>query len=205
MGWYGERVVPRITSFALAEKRTGETRDRVCAGLTGQVLEIGFGSGINAAHYPAAVTEVLAVEPSDVAWGIAAPRVAASGSVVRRVGLDGQSLPLPDASADSALSTWTLCTIPDAGRALAEVRRVLKPGGTLRFVEHGRSPHAGVRRWQERLDPIQKRMAGGCHLSRPIDELVTGAGFTIDALSTYYAPKEPKPFAWFYEGVARKA
>jgi ubiquinone/menaquinone biosynthesis C-methylase UbiE len=203
MGWYSEHLVPRITNVALAHKRTGEVRERVCAGLSGDVVEIGFGSGLNAAFYPPEVDEVLAVEPSEVSWRMAAPRVAAARTTVKRVGLDGQSLPLPDASADSALSTWTLCTIPDAGQALAEVRRVLRPGGTLHFVEHGRSPDAAVRRWQERLDPIQKRMAGGCHLSRPIADLMTDAGFTIDVLRTYYAPKEPKPFAWFYEGVAR--
>ena len=204
MGWYGERVVPRITTFALSTKRTGEVRERVCAGLTGDVVEVGFGSGLNAAYYPPEVAEVLAVEPSDVAWRMAEQRVAATSTKVRRVGLDGQVLPLEDASADSALSTWTLCTIPDAGRALAEVRRVLKPGATLHFVEHGQSPDERVHAWQLRLDPIQKRLAGGCHLSRPIADLLTAAGFTVERLDTYYVPKEPKPFAWFYEGVARK-
>jgi ubiquinone/menaquinone biosynthesis C-methylase UbiE len=134
---------------------------------------------------------------------MAEPRLVGTKTEVRRVGLDGQSLPLADATADSALSTWTLCTIPDVARALGEVRRVLKPGGTLHFVEHGRSSDAGVRRWQERLDPIQKRMAGGCHLSRPIEDLITDAGFTVEAMSNYYAPGAPKPFSWFYEGVAR--
>jgi ubiquinone/menaquinone biosynthesis C-methylase UbiE len=203
-GLVQQDVVPRVVNFALAEKRTGEMRERVCAGLAGQVVELGFGSGLNAPHYPPAVTELLAVEPSDLAWRLAEPQRASTATAVRRVGLDGESLPLPDERADAALSTWTLCTIPDASRALAEVHRVLRPGGTLHFVEHGRSPHDGVRRWQQRFEPIQKRIAGGCHLSRPIDDLITGAGFTIEALSTYYAPKEPKPFAWFYEGVARK-
>jgi ubiquinone/menaquinone biosynthesis C-methylase UbiE len=205
VGWYSDHVVPRIVGFALADKRTGEVRERVCSGLTGDVLEVGFGSGMNLKYYPAEVEEVLAVEPSDLAWRMAEPRVAAAAPRVRRVGLDGQSLPLADATADSAVSTWTLCTIPDVGRALAEVHRVLKPGGRLHFVEHGRAPDEGVRRWQERLDPIQKRVGGGCHLSRPIAELVTAAGFTIQSLDTYYVPKEPKPFGWFFEGVARKA
>ena len=205
MGWYGDNLVPRITNFALAHKRTAEVRERVCAGLSGSVVEVGFGSGLNAAFYPAALDEVLAVEPSDVAWRMAEPRVAGTKTEVRRVGLDGQSLPLADATADTALSTWTLCTIPDVARALGEVRRVLKPGGTLHFVEHGRSPDEGVRKWQERLDPVQQRMAGGCHLSRPIEDLITDAGFTIEAMSNYYAPGAPKPFSWFYEGVARSA
>lgn len=205
MGLWGRAVVPRLTNVLLAPKRTGEIRERVCAGLSGQVVEIGFGSGHNTAYYPAAVSEVLAVEPSDVGWRLAADRVAASTAPVRRVGLDGQSLPLPDAGADCALSTWTVCTIPDAAQALAEVHRVLRPGGTLHFVEHGRAPDASVHAWQQRLDPIQKRVAGGCHLSRPIAELLTAAGFTLTKLDTYYAPKEPKAFGYFYEGVATRS
>ena len=205
MGWYRHQVVPRLTNFFLADKRTGEIRERVCAGLTGQVVEIGFGSGLNVPHYPPAVTDVEAVEPADVGWQLAQERLAAARPRVRRVGLDGQSLPLDAASCDSALSTWTLCTIPDVQRALAEVHRVLKPGGALHFVEHGRAPDPSVVRWQRRIEPVQKRMAGGCHLSRPIADLVTGAGFALDRLETYYAPGEPKAFGWFYEGVARKA
>jgi ubiquinone/menaquinone biosynthesis C-methylase UbiE len=202
MGWYGEQVVPRIAEKGLALKHTGEMRERVCSGLAGTVLELGFGSGLNASYYPAAVTEILAVEPSDVAWRRAEPRVATVPAPVRRVGLDGQDLPLPDDSADTAVSTWTLCTIPDAVQALREVRRVLRPGGTLRFVEHGRAPHPKVEAWQHRLEPLQKRIAGGCHLARPIDELVTAAGFVVQDLRQYYAPKEPKPWASMYEGAA---
>ena len=204
MGWYREQVVPRMANALLSTKTTGELRERVCADLTGTVVEVGFGSGLNTGYYPAAVTEVLAVEPADVAWRIAEPRVAAATVPVKRVGLDGQALPLEDAVADSALSTWTLCTIPDVSRALRETLRVLKPGGTLHFVEHGRSASPKVQKWQHRLEPLNKRMAGGCHLSRPIDELVTSAGFELVRLDAYQAPKEPKPFGFFYEGVARK-
>jgi ubiquinone/menaquinone biosynthesis C-methylase UbiE len=205
VGCWGREVVPRLTNALLGERITGELRDRVCSGLSGRVVEIGFGSGLNVPHYPTAVTDVEAVEPSDVGWRLAHERVAAASVPVRRVGLDGQQLPLPDASSDTALSTWTLCTIPHADVALREVRRVLEPGGTLHFVEHGRSPSASVARWQERLEPIQVRVAGGCHLTRSIDELLTGAGFVLDRLDTYDAPGGPKPFSWFYEGVARKA
>ena len=203
MGFWHTHVVPRMTNLLLGERVTGDLRERVCSGLSGRVVEIGFGSGLNVPHYPAAVHDVDPVEPSDVGWQLAAERVAATSVPVRRVGLDGQALPLPDDSCDTALSTWTLCTIPDADVALREVRRVLKPGGTLHFVEHGRSPSPSVARWQERLEPVQKRVAGGCHLTRPIDELLTGAGFTLDRLDTYDAPGGPKPFSWFYEGVAR--
>jgi len=204
MGWYREQVVPRMANALLSTKTTGELRERVCADLSGTVVEIGFGSGLNTAYYPAAVAEVLAVEPADVAWRIAEPRVAQVTVPVKRVGLDGQALPLDDAVADTALSTWTLCTIPDVGKALQETLRVLKPGGTLHFVEHGRSESQSVQKWQYRLDPIQKRLAGGCHLSRPIDELVTSAGFEMVRLDAYQQPKEPKPFGWFFEGIARK-
>ena len=157
-------------------KANRELRQRVCEGLQGDVLEIGFGSGHNVPFYPGAVTSVAAVEPADVGWKLAAERVAASGVPIRRTGIDGQSLPLPDDSCDTALTTWTLCTIPDAAAALREVRRVLKPGGRLHFVEHGLAPDERVRVWQHRLEPMQKRLFGGCHLTRPIVELVKGRG-----------------------------
>lgn len=203
MGFWSHTVVPRATDLLLSPRTTGEVRARVCDGLAGTVLELGFGSGPNCGYYPAAVTEVWAVEPSDVAWHKARKRIAAATAPVQRVGLDGQFLSLPDASADSALSTWTLCTIPNAFRALQEVRRVLRPGGTLHFVEHGLSPSASVAKWQHRLDPVQQALAAGCHLTRRIDELLAEAGFEMVQLATYDAPGAPKPFSWFYEGVGR--
>ena len=174
----------------------------MCEGLHGQVVEIGFGSGHNVPHYPAAVTGVAAVEPADLGWKLAEKRLAETSVPVERSGLDGQSLPLPDDSCDAALSTWTLCTIPDVAAALQEVRRVLKPGGTLHFVEHGLAPDEAVQRWQHRLEPIQKRLFGGCHLTRQITDLLTDAGFTLTDVDVFYEKGAPKFLAAHSLGVA---
>ena len=203
MGFYVDRVLPRVTDLALSGKELTRIRARVCADLDGEVLEVGFGSGRNVPHYPDAVTRVQAVDPATAGRRLAAGRVAASPTPVEYVGLDGEQLPLDDESVDHVLTTWTLCTIPDVDRALGEMRRVLRPGGSLHFIEHGRAPQRRVALWQDRLTPVQRRVFGGCHLNRPIDALVEQAGLRVGKLDTYYA-SGPKVFGFFYEGVARR-
>lgn len=202
MGFYGDRVLPRLIDKVCGAKIGDPHRQRVCAGLHGRVLEIGFGSGRNVPFYPATVTEVVAIEPSDTAWRLARDRVAASPVPVTRAGLDGQALPLSAGSCDTALSTWTLCTIPDIAAALAEMRRVLKPGGTLHFVDHGLAPDERVRRWQHRLDPLQQRLVGGCHLTRPIAALLRDAGFRVTELEEFYEKGAPRSLSADSLGVA---
>jgi ubiquinone/menaquinone biosynthesis C-methylase UbiE len=202
MGWYEDRVLPHVINVALNNKMTRQLRARVCADLEGDVVEIGFGTGHNLPYLPDTVTRVRAVEPSATSVHLAQQRIDAAKVPVEIVGLDGQRLPLEDDSADTVLSTWSLCTIPDASAALKEMSRVLRPGGTLHFLEHGRAPDESVRRWQDRFNPIQKRLFGGCNVNRDIRSLIEGAGFTIKDLDTYYL-QGPKFVGSMYEGTAQ--
>ena len=204
MGVYVDRVLPRIIDKALATEDVMAWRRRCVEGLAGVVVEPGFGSGLNVEVYPAAVTKVYAVDPAELGRRLAADRVASSAVEVEHVGLDGQSLPLADASCDAGLLTFTLCTIPDADLALRELHRVIKPGGALHFIEHGHAPDAGVQKWQRRLEPLQKRLFDGCHLTRDMPALIARGGFEIEHLETDYAPG-PKPLTWYSLGRARRA
>lgn len=204
MSLWSDRVVPRLTDVALRTDEIGELRQEVCRGLTGRVLEIGFGSGLNLRWYPPEVTSVRAVEPADLGWQLSARRRARTDVPVERSGLDGQDLTEPDGSADSALVTFSLCTIPDPARALAEVHRVLRPGGALHFLEHGRAPDARVAAWQRRLDPVQSRVFAGCHLSRDVPGLLRAAGFEVVELREEYlpGPRVSRPWTYGYRGRA---
>lgn len=205
MGVWSDHLLPRLTDRALASSELGELRAEVCAPLRGEVLEIGFGSGLNTAWYPAAVRSVAAVEPSDVAWRLSERRRLASPVPIERRGLDGQRLDEADASYDAVLSTFTLCTIPDPRVALAEMLRVLRPGGVLCLLEHGQAPDDRVVGWQRRLDGLQSRLFGGCHLTRDMEQLVRDTGVEITRLETSYleAPALSRPWTYGYLVVAR--
>lgn len=205
MGIYRDHVLPRLQDKVMDLPQNRKARARVCDGLAGEVVEIGFGTGLNAPHYPADVSKVLAVEPSPLCLRLAEPRIAESAAPVEPAGLTGERLDLPSDRYDAVLSTWTFCTIPDLAAALSEIRRVLKPGGTLHFIEHGRSPDPNVQRWQRRIEPAWKHVAGGCHLTREIPDAVDKAGLAIDELDTYYLEGDPKPFGFTFEGRAVKA
>lgn len=203
MGIYRDHVLPRIINSTCGIEAVEPLRRRVCSGLHGEVLEIGFGSGLNVPFYPAAVSRVRAVEPADLAWRLASQRLSASRVPVERAGPDGQDLPFAVAVCDSALVTWSLCTIPDPVAALGEVRRVLRPGGTLHFLEHGLAPDADVRVWQRRLEPIQKRLGGGCHLTRSPAAMLEAAGFTVTGIEQFYQAGTARSFGALSLGVAR--
>ena len=205
MSLYDEKILPRVINVVMNNKQTREIRARVCSGLSGDVVEIGFGTGHNLPFLPAAVTRVRAVEPAGLGVRLARDRIAAAGVPVEVIGLDGQQLPIPDASADAVLCTWSLCTIPDPIAAVREMRRVLRPGGRLHFVEHGLAPDESVRVWQRRLNGIQQRVAGGCHLNRDIPAILTAGGMQTMTLTSFYGKGEPKAFGALYEGTATVA
>ena len=201
MGLYRDQILPRGINLVMRGREFAGPRARAAAGLEGEVLEIGFGSGLNIPYYPAGLKRVRAVDPAVAGRRLAARRAAACVVPIEYAGSDAQVLPAGDRSVDSVLSTWTLCTIPDAAQALAEIVRVLRPGGAFSFVEHGLAPDARVARLQQRLTPFQRRAFGGCHLDRRIDQLVAAAGLEVTRLDTYYMAG-PRALGYTFEGVA---
>lgn len=202
MGLWKEHVVPRLVERSCGLPMLDEWRHRACEPLHGRVLEVGFGSGLNLRHYPAEVVSVAAVEPSDLAWRISRGRRHRSRVPVERVGLDGEHIDAPDASFDDALVTFSLCSIPEPGRALAEVRRLLRAGGTLQVLEHGLAPDRRVARWQRRLEPVHKRVAGGCHLTRDVPAMLRNAGFEVTELEQRYLPTPAMGRPWAFGTLA---
>jgi ubiquinone/menaquinone biosynthesis C-methylase UbiE len=202
MGFYQDQIVPLLINWSMRQKNLAAYRARIIPAAEGRVLEIGIGSGLNLPFYSRNVARVIGLEPS--------PRLLAMARRVERTGngpvefIEGsaEAIPLQDASVDTVVTTWTLCSIPDALRALRDMRRVLRPGGHLLFVEHGRAPDPNVIWWQDRLTPVWKRLGGGCHLNRAIETLIEGAGFQFDRLETGYM-RGPKPMTFMYEGSAR--
>src|SRR6266545_1499070 len=201
MTLYTGRILPHLVHWTLSGGAFQELRQECVRGLSGTVLEVGFGSGLNLPWYPSEVGKLWFIEPAAEARRMAQKAIAAAPFPVESLCETAESIPLPDGGVDAVVSTWTLCTIPDVERALREIRRVLRPGGQFRFVEHGRSPDPRIARWQDRLTPLQKRLAGGCHLNRPIDRLIEGAGFRLDRIEQGYL-RGPKIGTYMYAGTA---
>ncbi len=202
-GWWCRHVLPRIVDRSLGNEEISRYRRRALSAVAGEVLEIGFGSGLNLAHYPNDVAAIWAVEPSDLAWGLAQPRIGDFGRPVHRAGADGQRLDLPAERFDAVVSTFTMCTIPDLDASLSELWRVLRPGGQLHFLEHGRAGDAEIAKWQDRLQPLNGRLGGGCRINRPLGRYLDRSPLRLEALENFYA-RGPKPFGYAYVGRAGK-
>ena len=203
MGVYDDWVLPRVMNLAMGTKSVARERQKALAGVKGRVLEVGFGSGHNLPFYERGVEKVVGLDPSGESARLGRKRIEQAKFPVEFVPLRGEQIAAANASFDSVVSTFTLCTISDPGAALAQMLRVLRPGGHFYFLEHGRSDEAKVRRWQDRLNGAQNYFAGGCHLNRPMDQLIVGAGFEIESLERYYA-EGPKFMSCLYRGVARR-
>jgi ubiquinone/menaquinone biosynthesis C-methylase UbiE len=201
MNLYERWILPPILDFIMRQKHLTEYRRAVVAAARGRVLEIGVGSGLNFPMYGKQVELVYGIDPSPRLLTIARRRAAASGVPVELIQGSATAIPLADNAVDTVVMTWTLCSIPDPLAALREMRRVLKPNGNLYFVEHGLSPEPGIEHWQHRITPAWRRIAGGCHLDRKIDELIRLAGFDLTNLQVEYAPG-PRTMSYMYEGCA---
>jgi ubiquinone/menaquinone biosynthesis C-methylase UbiE len=200
MSIYDDHILPYVINLAMRNRDLVPYRKRIAAAAQGRVLEIGIGSGLNLGFYRSA-SEIVGLEPSPRLATMAAQAAQRRSVQVQLIEGSAEAIPLDSRSIDTVVTTWTLCSIPRASLALSEMRRVLKSGGQLLFVEHGRAPEQNVRKWQDRLTPVWKRIGGGCHLNRPIAELVQGAGFEIQHLETGYM-RGPKPMTFMYEGRA---
>jgi ubiquinone/menaquinone biosynthesis C-methylase UbiE len=202
MGFYQDRILPFVIHTAMRQRNLAAYRRRVVPAAEGRVLEIGIGSGLNLPFYTRKADHVIGLDPSPRLLSMARQAAGPSMGAVEFVEGSAEAIPLEDRSVDTVVTTWTLCSIPNAPGSLGEMRRVLKPGGRLLFVEHGQAPDAGVRWWQDHLNPAWKRLGGGCHLNRAIATLIEGAGFQFERIETGYM-RGPRPLAFMYEGSAR--
>ncbi|MFK8021945.1 MAG: class I SAM-dependent methyltransferase [Pseudomonadales bacterium] len=201
MGLYDRYILPHVINAACGTKPILKQREKVVPHAEGQILEIGMGSGINIPYYnPEKVEKLWGLEPSEGMREKAKPRVEAAPFDLEWLGLPGEEIPLDDNTIDTVVLTYTLCTIPDALKAVKQMRRVLKPGGKLLFSEHGKAPDEAIYRWQKKLDPLWGKMAGGCHLSRDIPDLLTQGGFEVKDIDSMYVPSTPKVAGFTYWG-----
>jgi ubiquinone/menaquinone biosynthesis C-methylase UbiE len=202
MSFYEDRILPYFVHMSMRQTNLGVYRHRLVSAAEGRVLEIGIGSGLNLRHYSDKATRIIGLDTSAKLLSMAEREKGGLPLPIELLEGSAEAIPLGDETVDTVLTTWTLCTIPDVAHALSEMRRVLKPGGRLLFVEHGRSPDPSVRRWQDRFTPLWKRVAGGCHLNRAIGQLIEQSGFLIEHIDTGYM-KGPRPMTFTYEGTAR--
>jgi len=202
MSFYATYLFPYLMDWGMGGPKFQEQRQQALGPLHGDVLEIGFGTGLNLPHYPAAVTGMITLEPVRLLPEKVSQRIVAAPISVKLVQGSAEHLPFHDRRFDCVVSTWTLCTIPDAMAALREVRRVLKPGGQYVFLEHGRSNAPAVARWQDRLNPLQRRIGVGCNMNRAIDRLIAEAGLTLDRLERFQMPGIPRLVGEMYRGIA---
>ena len=204
-GFYENRIFPWLNDRLARDPELERTRGEALAPARGRVIEIGFGSGLNLRHYPAAVQSIVAVEPNAGMHERAAGRIKASRIPVEVVMGTAESMPLPAGAFDTAVSVLTMCSVADPARVLSELRRVLRDDGRLLVLEHGLADDSGVARWQNRLNGIQRTVGCGCNLNRPMAQLVEGHGFRFEAVRRFYAPKIPRTHGWLTVGTAVKA
>jgi ubiquinone/menaquinone biosynthesis C-methylase UbiE len=204
MSFFSQVIVPRLCDFLLNKSLLARHRRRLLAGAHGDVLEIGFGTGLNLPYYPGRVHKLTAVDPNPGMHRLAQKRIKQRGIEVDQHVLKGERLPFEDSRFDCAVSTFTLCSIEDVGRALRELYRVLKLGGTFLFLEHGLSPEPGVQKWQRRLNWLQVRLANGCHLDRDMKALVAAQPFASVEVEEFYLERTPRTHGYLYRGVAIK-
>ncbi len=205
MGFYAEVIIPRFYDYLMASPAREKARESLLAGVEGAVLEVGFGTGLNLPHYPEQIRRITTVEINPGMNARAMKRIGSSPIAVHTHVLDGARLPMAAMSFDSVVTAYTLCSISRVEEALCEIHRVLKPGGRLFFLEHGLSPDPGIRRWQQRLNGIQKIIAAGCHLDRNIKALITAESFELAALEEYYMTGDPRTHGYTYQGIAVKS